>query len=670
MKLSLTDDISTLPQISVNYSKLLNRLGIFTIKDLLTYFPREYKDNTEVSTVEQIKDFDNADKNFQLKVIIRKFKNSRLRKGRSMQTAIVEDESDSIECKWFNQPYLEKTLLIDKEFFLQGKLKLNNGKFEFFPSLYEPIIEGRDSVHLNRITPEYALTEGVSKKWFRNRMKYLIDNISLFEVNDELSENNPGSVSLKILLNQIHFPENTSSFFDALEELSIYELTEVQLNLMKKRESKKVYTAPQIKSFSKDIEIINKFIRNLPFELTKDQSNAVTVLINKLREEQPIDALIQGDVGSGKTIIALIMAFIIALEGYQSIILAPTTILAKQHFDNFKKLLEPYNLKIILASSDNKKKETGDIIIGTTAILARKDIIINKPGIIIVDEQHKFGVTQREELIKEYSDLFEGFFPHFINMTATPIPRSIVQVFFGDLDVIQIKEKPKNRIPIKTLIVPELKRNECMEWIKSNINAGGQAYWVCPLVTESTLSDKISVESKYKELKDYYKDLNIDFLHGKMKDKEKQQITADFANNKSDILVSTTVIEVGIDVANATIIAIEDADKFGLAQLHQIRGRVGRGTKESWCILFPSKNITPTGLKRIKFLAEHIDGLEIAEFDLKTRGPGEIYGVIQSGLPNLKIADLSREDLIKKSRNLAEKLYQKGVKSIEIFSKQ
>src|SRR5690606_6536516 len=362
-------------------------------------------------------------------------------------------------------------------------------------------------------------------------------------------------------------------------------------------------------------------------------------------------------VGSGKTIVAIAASLIIVLGGYQAVVLAPTTILAKQHVNAFSKFLRDFNISISLATREVKDVRKGNIVIGTTAVLSRKIELIQNPGLLIVDEQHNFADIQRVELIEEYKNIFnknQKYMPNLINMSATPIPRSILQTFFGNLEVISIKEKPKNRIPIKTYLVPEQKRKDSMEWIRSEVQNGGQVYWVCPKVTESDTSEVKSAEKTYADLKNYYKDLKVGLIHGKMKDQEKIQVTSDFAEKKLDILVSTTVIEVGIDVPNATIMIIEDADRFGLAQLHQIRGRVGRGDKQSWCFLFASKNISENGLKRLEFLCKHDDGLEIAEFDLQNRGPGEIYGVQQAGIPHLKVADLSDMENIQKSRKIAE----------------
>lgn len=666
--IKLDESVTIIPQINAAYDLLLKKLEITNIRDLITHFPRKYSNNTNLVTINEIKESTDDKTNFLVRAYVKSVASVRIRGGKTLQTATIEDETGGIKCTWFNQPYLKDVLKPNQEFFFQGKARFKGKKIDFYPTIYEPILEQREAVHLNRITPEYQLTDGISRKWFRNRMKWLVDHLDEFEIDDELKDAGLIAMPLKNNLRNIHFPDSEDSFFESIKEVSLYELADIHLRLFKKRESKRVKSI-EIKEPSKLIKILSEFTNGLEFELTNDQKLAIRDIVSKIIKEQNLDLLLQGDVGSGKTIVAICAALVTTLAGYQAIILAPTTILAKQHYNTFQKLLEKYNLKIVLVTSETSVREKADIIIGTTAVLARKSDIINNPGLIVVDEQHKFGVMQREDLLKEYKFLEnDQFLPHLINMSATPIPRSVLQTFFGDLEVVRIKEKPKNRIPIKTFIVSENKRESSLEWLKKEIKNKNQIYWVCSLITESESTQIKSAEKTYKELKKYFgKDARIGLLHGKLKEDKKLEITSDFAIGAIDILVSTTVIEVGIDVPNANIVIIEDADRFGLSQLHQIRGRVGRGDKESWCFLYASETISENGINRLKFVSDHDDGFEIAEFDLSNRGPGEIYGVQQAGVPNLKIADLSDIENIKRSKGIAEALIKNGIRDINLF---
>jgi len=668
--MKLEDPVTVLPQIKSQYSKHLERLGIFTVKDLLTYFPVKYIDTSVITSIKDLiynNDFENT---YQIKVKIVNFRSAYLKSHKTIQTSEVADESGEITLMWFNQDYLKDVLKPDKEFIFSGKIRKDkNGRYQFNPSLYEEIIEGRELVHLARFTPEYALTTGVSKKWFRNRIKYLVDHMDELEIPNEMEEVGFKTEDLKKAIYLLHFPESLDDLEKYYELLSLYELVNIQLKLEQRRAESAKLQAPKIDIDFKVATILDGFRHSLPFELTEDQ-HKVTQNIQKLMADgNVLNELIQGDVGSGKTIVAIISALITALNNYQSVILAPTTILAKQHHATFSKMLENFNIKAELVTSENKKTESEKILIGTSAVLARKKELITNLGLVIVDEQHKFGVAQREELLEPFEEVFKGkYYPHFINMTATPIPRTIAQAFFGDVSISFIKTKPKGRLPISTHLVPPEKREDSYKWIDEKVEAGEQVYWICPLISESEKIEAKSAEETYEHLRAIFPHRKIALLHGKMKEAEKAEVMRNFLEHKADILVSTSVIEVGIDVPNATVMVIESAERFGLAQLHQIRGRVGRSDKQSWCFLFYSDNISRSAIERLKYLASSNDGLEIAEYDLKLRGPGEIYGTKQSGIPFLKIAKLDNLELIKKSKQIAEKLYNQGIRKIELFN--
>ncbi len=664
--MQLTDSVTTLKQISSSYEQLLNKLEIKSLKDLLTYFPRKYENATAIDQISDIFLEPNEKKDYILKVNVLKFTNAYLRSRKTLQRAELNDNSGSIKAMWFNQPYLEQALKGNAKFLMKGRIRSKGKTITFYPNIYEPIIEDRENVHLGRIVPEYSLTEGVSRKWFRNRIKYLIDNIDSIDIPNELAYFIDDK-TLKQSIAQLHFPESFDAVKLAEQKLSLMELTNIQLQLEEKRLRNKKFKAPIIGKENE--ELIDNFIKRLPYDLTSDQSSIITHLVKKIEARQLLNELIQGDVGSGKTIVAAIVALVVANSGYQVAIFTPTTILAKQHFKTFTELFSQNpDIKIEFITSENKKTKDADILIGTSAILARKTNLIKNLGCVIVDEQHKFGVTQREELLEPFQQSINtSQFPHYINMTATPIPRTIAQTFFGDLEISSIKTKPKDRKPVKTFLIEEKKRLGCLEWIEEEVKKGNQAYWVCPLISESEKLEIASAEEIYKKLKKLKKNIRFGLLHGQMKQTEKSKIMNSFVSGEIDILVSTTVIEVGVDVPNATIMVIESAERFGLAQLHQIRGRVGRSGKQSWCFLFQS-SISPTSNERLTFLANNFDGSKIAEFDLKTRGPGEVYGQRQTGVPNLKIAKLNDIELINKSRIIAEKLYNDGVRKIELFS--
>lgn len=667
--MKLDDSVTVLPQIKGAYSKHLERLGILTVKDLLTYFPTKYVDTSVITSIKDViysNDFENS---FQIKVSIENFKSAFLRGGKTIQTSKVSDDTGNLTLMWFNQPYLKDVLQEGKEFIFSGKLKKNKvGRLQFVPSLYEEILPSRELVHLARFTPEYALTQGISKKWFRNRMKYLVDNIDLLEIPNELEEKGYTKAELISAIKLLHFPESLDNLEKYYELLSLYELVHIQLKLEKRRAESVKLAAPEFKINEYHKEQIKQFIHSLPFELTADQKVVVKNIEESINRGNLLNELIQGDVGSGKTIVAVIAALIAALNDFQSVLLAPTTILAKQHFLTFNNLLRNWGVESELVTSDNKNTESKPILIGTSAVLARKKSLINNLGLVIVDEQHKFGVQQREELLEPFEEvLSKKHFPHFINMTATPIPRSIAQAFFGDVSISFIKTKPKGRLPIKTHIVPPEKRDDSYKWIDEKIEEGEQVYWICPLIQESEKLEAKSAIETFELLKKVFKKRRIALLHGKMKEAEKSEIMKDFLEHRYDILVSTSVIEVGIDVPNATIMVVESSERFGLAQLHQIRGRVGRSDQQSWCFLFHSDEASRSAVDRLKFLASSNDGLEIAEYDLKLRGPGEIYGTKQSGIPKLKIAKLDNLELIKKSKKIAETLYNQGILKVTLF---
>ncbi len=659
----LTDNVTQLKYVSSKYEKLLNKLGIFTIKDLLTYFPRSYLDTTNIVTIKNIYEQKELDKNFLIRAKVLSYKNVFIPGGRSIQTAEVEDETGELKCMFFNQRFLKNVFKTDKTFLIYGKVKPKGNSIIMYPTNYEEDTKERENIHLGRISPEYRLTTGLSKKWLRNRIKSLVDLIE----NDEIKI--PNEIKIPEYNKNIihaHFPDTEQNLQIALKNLTIAELTNIHLKILntkKPKQKSKINIDPI--NYAQDF---NKFLKNLSFELTPDQEKVLNKLTTQIVNKEILNALIQGDVGSGKTIIAVLLSLIMAKNGYQTVVLAPTTVLAEQHYKTFTQLLNQFNIRVELVTSSNKNTIAEDVLIGTSAVLARKQNLIKNIGLIVIDEQHRFGVEQREELLTPFKKALKNI-PHFLNMTATPIPRTIAETFFTDLEVAEINTKPLKRKDIKTFIVPPEKRENSFRWIiKEILSKNEQVYWVCPLIEESETKEINSVKKIHAELKKVFKNFKVELLHGKMKPVEKNEIMEKFRKGIIDVLVSTSVIEVGVDVANATVMVIENAERFGLAQLHQIRGRVGRSDKQSYCFIFTGSEITEIANKRLEFFQNNTNGLKIAEFDLQLRGPGEVYGTKQSGIPDLKIAKLNNLEQIKKSKKIALNLFKNGIKKIELFS--
>jgi len=658
----LNDSVDSLPMIKGKYAEKLGKLGILTIRDLLTHFPRYHKDTSEVTDIADI----TGEGKYTIKGSVQSLTSIRIRGGRTLQKATLTDDTDSIPATWFNQNYLSKALRPNEVYLFQGNVKQRGAHLEIFPNNFEQIIEGREQLHLGRLSPQYALTSGISIKWIRNRLKYLLDRIDSLDIEDELNDLDKG-LKIDEAIRTIHFPEDMEQFEEAKYRLGLFELTNLQLQVLQ-RKAKQKSKAPMLDPDSKKL---TEFINSLPFELTEDQTSSIEEVIKDLKSDTPMLRLLEGDVGSGKTVVAVVASLIANLSGKQTVVLAPTLVLANQHYKTFKKFFEGVDIKVELVTGEVKSTEeskNSDVLIGTSAVLARKQDLITDLGLVIVDEQHRFGVRQREELLAPIMKESSKTIPHLLNMTATPIPRTLALAMFGDVEVSIINTKPKGRLPIKTFLVPDQKRNDSYEWIREQVKKGEQGYWICSLVSESEVLENKSAIKLHRELsKEIFPDLKIGLLHGQMKGKEKTQVMQDYLDKKYDILVSTTVIEVGIDVPNATFMVIEDSERFGLAQLHQIRGRVGRSDKQSWCFLYTNEE-EERGMERLQYFSTHNDGMEIAEYDLKLRGPGEVYGTRQSGIPNLKIADITNLRQLKQVREYATLLLKKGIKHISLFS--
>ncbi len=662
----------------------LESLGIRRVKDFLLYFPRAYNDDTHFTKIEDIC----IDEINVIKGKLTTLFNVRTKTGKKLTRGVLVDETGMIDVIWFNQPHLSKFLPRNKEIILRGKAKFSAGKVSLQSPSYEVVRQYEEQIHTGRIVPVYHETEGIHSKWIREKLKPLIDEwIELFDEympEEVLKEHN--FVDYRTAIKNIHFPENEEKLAQARERLAFDELFLLQLKVLQK----KWYWQNSVRYDGGDIEIkgeiIKKCIDSLSFELTNSQKKVIKEIFGDMKKPFPMSRLVQGDVGSGKTIVVAIVALNMIKNGFQVAMMAPTEILAKQHYQTFLKILDGFgiNIQFIAGSTSVKQKEevvrqmkTGsvDMVIGTHALIQEK-IGFKNLGLAIIDEQHRFGVKQRE-ILKSFGT------PHLLSTTATPIPRTLAITIYGDQDISIIDEMPKGRQEIFTRMVTEAKRKEAYLWVEDQIKKGRQAFIICPLIDESDTLEVKSVLKEFAFLKEHiFPSLSLGLLHGKLKQDQKDEIMQDFKDNKINILVSTSVIEVGIDIPNATIMIIEGAERFGLAQLHQFRGRVGRGDQKSYCFLFPSDNLSEEGLKRIKSMEKYSSGFKLAEIDLTLRGPGEVYGIRQSGIPDLKLASLTDTKAIEKARASADKIIQKDpllkeypelankmIKSEEVFIK-
>ena len=649
--MDINDPVQSLPFIGPKQANLLQKLDVTSIFDLLNHFPSYYKDSSTIVTLSEL---DHITKKTVIVEIV-EVKNIRLRNGKFIQKGIVKDGTGVCSVTWFHQPYITKTLKPGVEVMLSAKLNPKSSKPEIISPEYEPLKE--QNIHMGKIVPVYPLTKGLSVKWLRNRFAYLVNQDDLLnkiqnDIPEEI-ETEQGLINRTKAYKYIHFPDDINEIINARKRLAFSELLGIYIKL-KKEQLKRLEGNPPKVDFS--INVLNSEIENLPFKLTSSQSKAINEIGDDFNSGIPMYRLLQGDVGSGKTIVALLSALSVIKNGYQVALVVPTSVLAKQHFDTATKFFKDIKTKLLIATTKNEKEseDTYDLIIATHAIFYHKEKYIKNLGLIIVDEQHRFGVEQQKNLL----DLpYNKCTPHVLHMTATPIPRSIALTLFGDINV-SIIEKPQGRKIPQTKIVPNSKRKDSYSWIESQIKNGGQIFWICPLIEENTENPNLltNVNELYKSLQTTFPKIQIGLLHGKIKDDKKQKILEDFRNNKIQILVSTTVVEVGIDIPNANIIIIENADRYGLAQLHQLRGRVGRNNQESWCLLYTNLEENPSVINRLKFFSNESEGIKIAEFDLKTRGPGEVYGTVQAGIPKLKIANFGNSAFLKEVHEVANKI--------------
>ena len=657
--------------------KKLAKLKIKTARDLLYHFPFRYDDFSNFTPIADLKPNSQATAHG----TILNAKNIQIFRRRLVLTEIIaEDNSGAIKSVWFNQPYLLNQFKPGRQLNLSGKVVLNKKQLCFSNPAYEITNYGensynkKESLHTGRLVPIYPETYGLTSRWLRLGIKPLLRFVN--QIPDVLPNELKKTYHLPNLgyaLSQIHFPETIEKAEIARRRFAFEELFILQFFMGLERLKLQKQMAPVLKF---DEKMTKKFVSKLPFKLTDSQKKAAWQIIQDIGRNQPMNRLLEGDVGSGKTIVAAMAAYLAALNGYQVAFMAPTEILSRQHYEKIWPLLKKFDIAVgLLTSSDAKisknepanrqtkkelikKIEAGEIpiVIGTHSLI-QKNVRFKNLALVIIDEQHRFGVNQRAALLTQHTtnNTQHTIIPHLLSMTATPIPRTLGLTIWGDLDLSLIKEMPKGRKNIITKIVPPSKRDWAYEFIKSEIKKGRQAFVVCPLIEESEKLSAKAVKKEYERLQEkVFPELKIGLLHGRLRPKEKERIMSEFLNKNMNILVTTSVVEVGIDIPNATVMMIEGADRFGLASLYQFRGRVGRSNHQSYCFLLTDSASNKTA-ERLKAIESAQSGFDLAERDLEIRGPGDFIGVRQSGLPDLAIASLTNLKLIEETREAAKK---------------
>lgn len=672
---SLNSPITAIKGVSSKLATKFSKLGITTIRDLLYFFPHRHLDYSHRKTISELV----AGEEQTILANVWHAQETMLG-GRRNTEAIVGDETGNVRVVWFNNPYLAKSLHTNDRVVLSGRVSLFNGRYVFESPEWE-LLEDRELIHTWRLVPVYPLTQGLHPRQVRKLMKEVTGQWA-WQVEDflppELKEQCQ-LLGLSQAIDQAHFPEDETMKDKARVRLAFDELFLLQLGVLsKKRDWQESQPG---NPFNTKTAVLDVFLKSLPFKLTAAQQRVMAEIMADLQQPRPMSRLLQGEVGSGKTIVATAALIIAAANGYQSALMAPTEILAEQHFSSICQLMSrvgqqaaeedniysysgplshPLAVALLVGDISQARKQVVqqrimeggvDIVIGTHALI-QKGVEFNRLGLAVVDEQHRFGVTQRSALRQK------GFSPHILVMTATPIPRTLALTLYGDLDLSVIDQLPPGRQTIKTRWLKPEQRRSAYAFIQRQVADGRQAFIICPLIEESETIQARAAIAEYENLsQEVFPELKLGLLHGRMTAVEKDRVMRRFRSGELDILVSTPVVEVGIDVPNATVMLVESADRFGLSQLHQFRGRVGRGQEQSYCMLL-AQNPSEIGRERLEILERIQDGFALAEEDLKLRGPGEFFGTRQSGLPDLRMAKLSDIGLLEMARREAIRLFQ------------
>ncbi len=647
------ESIKALNGVGPQRAKILEKKGIKTVEDLLYYFPRDYEDRTKFCEIRDIKDGENACISA---TVYSPAREAQIRKNFTIYSMTVFDESGQLKVLWYNNRFVKGAFKTGDKVLFYGKVNVRGRHKE----IENPVYEKEEKQHfIGKIVPIYPLSKNLTQKMVATLMEEAIKRAG------ELEEYLPSGIRKKygiceinFAMKNIHFPENFSNYQSARKRFVFEELLLLRLALMKRR----VNNQNALRTPFADTECVGEFIKTLPYQLTKAQTRAISEICADFAKNTAMNRLLEGDVGSGKTVVAAAGMYVAFKNGFQSAIMAPTEILAFQHFECFSQFFDGTDIKIAFLTKSTKNKQkmyedikngVYDIIIGTNALISDK-VIYKNLGFAVTDEQHRFGVSQRAELTEK------GENPNSLIMTATPIPRTLSLILYGDLDISVLDELPPGRKPVLTYAVGEDMRKRVYAFLEKNVKSGMQAYVVCPLIEESETQDLKNAKELFEKLSKYFRGIKFGLMHGKMKAEEKDSVMRDFLDKKIDVLVSTTVIEVGVNVPNSNIMIIENAERFGLATLHQLRGRVGRAGEQAYCIMIAEKS-GELVKKRMETMCRSNDGFYISEQDLKLRGPGDFFGTRQHGLPEMKIANLvSDTDILKLADSAAEDIIKKS----------